>query len=68
MLFDLRADPDELHNLAGDSEYKEVVEAYKTKLLEWRQRTEDNRRGQELEDRIGRTGVSWVPDELVWWE
>jgi arylsulfatase A-like enzyme len=64
MLFDLKEDPQELFNLAGDSSRKGVVNEYRGRLLDWRQSTEDNSRGAELEARMGREGVGWVPDNI----
>jgi arylsulfatase A-like enzyme len=64
MLFDLHEDPHELNNLAGDPDYREVIHAYTTRLVDWRQTTEDNSRGAYLEAKMGRSGVSWVPDDI----
>ncbi len=36
LLFDLKNDPDELHNLAGDPAYTEIVLKYAQKMLSWR--------------------------------
>lgn len=36
LLFDLRNDPDELHNLAGDPAYTEMLLEYAQKMLSWR--------------------------------
>jgi arylsulfatase A-like enzyme len=36
LLFDLKKDPDELHNLASHSSYRERVSAYMQKMLSWR--------------------------------
>jgi arylsulfatase A-like enzyme len=36
LLFDLEKDPDELHNLASHSSYRERVSAYMQKMLSWR--------------------------------
>lgn len=65
MLYDLQNDPDELNNLADDEEYKELVQHYRLKLLEWRQSTEDNSRGAVLEAERGRAGVAFVPDDKL---
>ncbi len=35
LLFDMKNDPDETHNLAGKPEYKEVEQKMKNKLLQW---------------------------------
>ena len=43
LLFDLEADPSELHNLAADASYVPTVAAYCQKLLRWRMRNEDQR-------------------------
>jgi len=36
LFFDLRCDPDELHNLAGDPAYTELLLEYARKMLSWR--------------------------------
>lgn len=64
MLFDLRTDPNEFANIAQNPAYKEVIHTYRERLLDWRQRTEDDSRGSQLMARLGRSGVSWVPDDL----
>jgi len=64
MLFDLSADPHELRNLADDPNMKEVIYEYLIRLINWRQSSEDNSRGAYLEARLGRDGVSWVPDDI----
>ncbi|MDL1900645.1 alkaline phosphatase family protein [Anaerolineae bacterium CFX9] len=64
MLFDLRQDPSELCNLAEDPSRKEVIAAYRERLLAWRQATEDDRLGKWLEAQMGRAGVYWVPDDI----
>ena len=43
LLFDLEADPSELHNLGADASYVPTVAAYCQKLLRWRMRNEDQR-------------------------
>ena len=40
-LYDLEADPYEIHNLADDAQYREVVEEHRAYLLEWMLETED---------------------------
>ena len=40
-LYDLRADPFEWTNLAGDSRYEEVFEELESELVRWRRATED---------------------------
>jgi len=40
-LYDLEADPDELHNLAGDPKYATVLEELQAKLKAFQQRTKD---------------------------
>jgi arylsulfatase A-like enzyme len=40
-LFDLAADPDEKHNLAGDPELAERVKDLRGRLLDWMKRTND---------------------------
>jgi arylsulfatase A-like enzyme len=42
-LYDLEADPWELHNLAGDPRYADVVSAMRLHLLDWCLQTEDAR-------------------------
>lgn len=41
LLFDLRADPGELNNLAQDPEYAGVMLRYAQKMLNWRMRNDD---------------------------
>jgi len=36
LLFDLKNDPDELHNLAADPAYKDIIIKYAQKMLSWR--------------------------------
>ena len=43
VLFDLRNDPDELHNVAGDPACGTVMADLRTQLLEWRMSNEDER-------------------------
>jgi arylsulfatase A-like enzyme len=43
LLFDLQADPQELHNVAGDPAMAPVVLGYSQRLLRWRMRHEDQR-------------------------
>ena len=64
MLFDLEADPQELNNLAGEPAMKEVIYEYLTRLIDWRQSTEDNSRGAYLEEQSGRDVLSWIPDNI----
>ncbi len=40
-LYDLRTDPDELHNLAGKPEHSEIEQELDARLWEWMQATED---------------------------
>lgn len=40
-LYDLKADPDELHNLASDPGYREVMEDFRKKVAAWRQQQGD---------------------------
>ena len=44
ILYDLTKDPQEFHNVAGNPDYKDVVEEYRKKLLVWRMSNEDNSR------------------------
>ena len=36
LFFDLKNDPDELHNLAGDPAYTELILKYAQKMISWR--------------------------------
>jgi N-sulfoglucosamine sulfohydrolase len=47
-LYDVAADPDEFHNLAGDPGYGEELEAFRTQLSAWLDETND--RGRQGED------------------
>ncbi|WP_436925565.1 sulfatase-like hydrolase/transferase [Halosimplex amylolyticum] len=40
-LYDLRADPHEVDNLAGDSEYSDTLQRFRDALDEWRDRVDD---------------------------
>ncbi len=40
-LYDQRSDPHELHNVADDPEYREILQAMRWKLGEWHMQTED---------------------------
>ncbi len=42
-LYDLRSDPEQLHNVAELPEYEEPLQAFRTELLEWMRRTDDAR-------------------------
>jgi len=42
-LYDLRKDPDELHNLIKDENYRQVKQMMREKLLNWIERTEGTR-------------------------
>ena len=44
ILYDLKNDPSEFHNLADDPKWREIVEEYRKKLMIWRMSTEDNSR------------------------
>lgn len=41
VLFDLEKDPKELHNVAEDAAYTDVIHACRLKLMDWRMSTED---------------------------
>jgi arylsulfatase A-like enzyme len=41
VLFDLEKDPGELRNRAEDPEYRDIVQQYRLKLMDWRMSTED---------------------------
>jgi arylsulfatase A-like enzyme len=43
LLYDLKADPDEFHNLADDPSHMPTILAYCQKLLRWRMKHEDQR-------------------------
>jgi arylsulfatase A-like enzyme len=43
MLFDLRNDPEEQHDVAGDSAYAPVLAEYAGRMLRWRMKHEDQR-------------------------
>ncbi|KAJ5266482.1 Alkaline phosphatase-like alpha/beta/alpha [Penicillium angulare] len=40
-LYDIQADPDEIHNLAKDSEYSQVLEEMRATMEKWQGRSED---------------------------
>ncbi|RPI19456.1 MAG: heparan N-sulfatase [Acidobacteria bacterium] len=40
-LYDTQADPDELKNLAGNSDYRQVLNQFRTELIKWQERTQD---------------------------
>ena len=44
ILYDLKKDPNEFYNVAGNPEYKDAVDKYREKLLVWRMSNEDNTR------------------------
>jgi len=46
-LYDMEADPEELHNLAADIKYASVLEALRTKMKQWRQGQSDSITGPE---------------------
>ena len=41
VLFDLEKDPKELHNVAEDASYNEIIQTYRLKLMDWRMSNED---------------------------
>lgn len=41
VLFDLEKDPQELHNIAEDPDYADVIQDYLLKLIDWRMSNED---------------------------
>ncbi|HNB26645.1 MAG TPA: DUF4976 domain-containing protein, partial [Alphaproteobacteria bacterium] len=41
LLFDMRKDPHEMTNLAGDPQYRDVLLTYAQKMLSWRMRHAD---------------------------
>lgn len=46
-LYNIEADPLELHNLAYDPEYLKILEMYRIKMTEWRNQQEDTATGPE---------------------
>jgi len=46
ILFDLRRDPEEFHNVAGEPEYADTVAEYRSQLLEWCMATQDQSMAQ----------------------
>jgi arylsulfatase A-like enzyme len=52
-LYDLQHDPDELHNLAGDPAYAEMIADLGTKLDQWIQEHDDPFYSQSITDRHG---------------
>ncbi len=56
MLFNLKDDPQELHNVAGQPEYAGVVAEYQKRLLEWRLATEDQSMATVRWHEIGHIG------------
>lgn len=40
-LYDLSEDPDEVHNLVGNHEYKEMLTSFRAKVEAWQEETED---------------------------
>jgi hypothetical protein len=59
MLFDIKNDPAERHNLAKDPSYSELMSEYVSKLLSWRMRNDERtltgmRVGPQVLDERGR--------------
>ena len=58
-LYDMTADPHELHNLAGDPQYAAKLEEMRADMAEWRRQQGDAETGPEnLDDPDRRVGVS----------
>ena len=66
ILYDLEADPCELRNVVTDSRYREVVESYRLKLLDWRMSTEDNTRIGWTYERRPKFGMNPFRFRSVW--
>jgi arylsulfatase A-like enzyme len=64
MLFDLKEDPEEFNNIAGDPQYRDLEFHYRGALLDWRQSHEDNYRTSQAEQRK-RGGVVRLPEDFV---
>jgi uncharacterized sulfatase len=61
-LYDLAADPGEIHNLIGDPAYFDSRDHLHDRLIDWMHRTRDPYRGYEWEERewrVNRRGTSW---------
>ncbi|MEX2607975.1 MAG: hypothetical protein WD708_11580 [Kiritimatiellia bacterium] len=54
-LYDLKNDPDELRNLAGDPAYAEVITDLGAKLDQWIQEHDDPFYTQSITDRHGKS-------------
>jgi uncharacterized sulfatase len=46
-LYDMEADPNELHNIIGDSKFKRLLEDYRKTLADWRKQQNDFFTGSE---------------------
>jgi uncharacterized sulfatase len=46
-LYDVEADPNELHNLAANPKYAETLKEYRERLAEWRKQQNDSITGPE---------------------
>ena len=58
LLFDIENDPDELHNLAEDPSYLEVMLKYVKKLLSWRMENDERTLTHFL---VGPEGITVKP-------
>ena len=71
-LYDVRKDPSEVHNLAGDSEYAETLKEFRSQLAKWRAAVGDT--GVTKEFRSGgwpgtyptRSLAEWINVESMW--
>ena len=58
ILYDLEKDPNEQKNVSGEANYKEVLERYRLKMLDWRMDNEDNSRIGWVQERRPRFGAN----------
>ncbi len=63
MLFDVKADPHNMHNLAGDPEHQETLREMRRVLENWQQRTDDQFPGSDqlTPDKFHRTEGTRLP-------
>jgi uncharacterized sulfatase len=48
-LYDVQSDPEETRNLAGDSQYKDLLEKFRVQMTQWRQQQGDQETGLYVE-------------------
>ncbi|QDT36849.1 sulfatase-like hydrolase/transferase [Stratiformator vulcanicus] len=58
-LYDLRSDPDEIHNLAGDPQYADELARHRSLLADWIEQTDDQGRYPESDDGLKATLQRW---------